>query len=232
MSGRGFLGILMLATRFPRPPGDVGHAASWPIPVRFRRVEAARRDNVVVPEALPAALVEAFAAEAEALVAQGAKAITTSCGFLVPLQGTLEARLGVPFLASALSEVAWLQEQVGPKRSVGVLTFDARILGEGHLRAAGAPVDTPMAGIEGGHELHRVISEDAPDLDMARAEADVLAAAEDLRARTPDLGGLVLECTNMGPYKRALEAASGLPVADIVSANLRRLGTLFECESG
>ena len=33
-----FLGILMLDTRFPRPPGDIGHPASFSMPVRWRRV--------------------------------------------------------------------------------------------------------------------------------------------------------------------------------------------------
>ena len=42
-----FLGVLMLATRFPRPPGDVGHPASWSMPVQYRVVEGASPDRVV-----------------------------------------------------------------------------------------------------------------------------------------------------------------------------------------
>ena len=35
------LGILMLDTRFPRIPGDVGNPATWDFPVRYRVVEGA-----------------------------------------------------------------------------------------------------------------------------------------------------------------------------------------------
>ena len=38
----GFLGVLMLDTRFPRPPGDVGNAQTYEragIPVRFVTVQ-------------------------------------------------------------------------------------------------------------------------------------------------------------------------------------------------
>ena len=35
------IGILMLETRFPRIPGDVGNARTWPFPVRYRVVPGA-----------------------------------------------------------------------------------------------------------------------------------------------------------------------------------------------
>ena len=41
------VGILMLDTRFPRPPGDVGNAATWPFPARYRIVKGAESRRVV-----------------------------------------------------------------------------------------------------------------------------------------------------------------------------------------
>ena len=41
------LGVLMLATRFPRIPGDIGHAQSLPFPVRYRVVAGASPQRVV-----------------------------------------------------------------------------------------------------------------------------------------------------------------------------------------
>jgi Asp/Glu/hydantoin racemase len=54
-------------------------------------------------------------------------------------------------------------------------------------------------------------------MDVARAEEDVLAAGLELMARHPDVGAVVLECTNMPPYAHALRAALGVPVFDIYS---------------
>ena len=38
------LGILMLDTRFPRVPGDVGNPSTWPFPVRYAVVRAPEGD--------------------------------------------------------------------------------------------------------------------------------------------------------------------------------------------
>ena len=38
------IGILMLETRFPRIPGDMGNAATWPFPVQYRVVKGATPD--------------------------------------------------------------------------------------------------------------------------------------------------------------------------------------------
>ena len=37
------LGILMLEARFPRIPGDMGNATTWPFPVLYRVVRGASR---------------------------------------------------------------------------------------------------------------------------------------------------------------------------------------------
>jgi Asp/Glu/hydantoin racemase len=54
-------------------------------------------------------------------------------------------------------------------------------------------------------------------MDVAAAERDVVDAGKELVARHPEVGAIVLECTNMPPYAAALQAATGLPVYDIYS---------------
>ncbi|WP_420349728.1 aspartate/glutamate racemase family protein [Pelagibius sp.] len=211
------LGVLMLKTGFPRPPGDVGNPATWPGPMLYKVVETAPVAAVVTERALPSELIDAFAAAGKALVDAGAGLLTTSCGFLVTAQADLEKRLPVPLVTSSLLQIPRVAAALPEGRRVGVLTFDSRRLSAAHLAAAGAPPDTPVVGLEEGAELHRVIADDLPELDIAAAEADVLAAGRALAARHPELGAIVLECTNLPPYRRALEAALGLPVHDLVT---------------
>ncbi len=41
------IGILMLDTRFPRPPGDIGNARSYDFPVRYKIVRNAYTDRIM-----------------------------------------------------------------------------------------------------------------------------------------------------------------------------------------
>ena len=210
------LGILMLEARFPRIPGDMGNAATWPFPVLYRVVPGASPARVVEQGA--AGLLDAFIAAGRELVGLGAEAITTNCGFLSIFQADLAAALQVPVATSSLMQVPWVQAMLPPGHRVGIVTVNAAGLTPAHLAGAGVAPDTPIAGCEGGREFFRVlIRAESEDMDVDAARADVVAAAQALREATPELGAIVLECTNMPPYAADVAAATGLPVFDIYS---------------
>ena len=97
MGAAGFLGILMLDTRFPRPPGDIGNPATFAqigIPVRYASVRGASPQRIV-RQADPA-LLTPFIDAGRDLVQQGARILSTSCGFLALWQQQLEQALAVP----------------------------------------------------------------------------------------------------------------------------------------
>lgn len=210
------LGILMLEARFPRIPGDMGNALTWPFPVLYRVVRGASPERVVLQGA--AGLLPDFLAAAADLVDLGAEAITTNCGFLSLFQRELAAHVQVPVATSALIQVPWVQATLPPGKRPGIITVSAGTLTPRHLEAAGVPLDTPVVGSETGREFFRVlIKAEKPDLDVDLARSDILAAGQTLLARHRDIGAIVLECTNMPPYAAALRQATGLPVYDIHS---------------
>ena len=210
------LGILMLEARFPRIPGDMGNATTWPFPVMYRVVKGASPERVVLNGA--AGLLQDFLDAAADLVAQGAEAITTNCGFLALFQRELAAHVRVPVATSALMQVPWVQATLPPGQRVGVVSVSAQSLTPRHLEAAGVPLDTPIAGTEDGKEFFRVlILGEKLDMDVGLAAKDILDAARGLVARHPDIGAIVLECTNMPPYAHAVRETLGIPVYDIYS---------------
>jgi len=215
------LGLLMLDTRFPRVPGDIGHPDSLPFPVRRVVVQGATPERIV--RGRDEAALAPFITAARALVAEGAVAIGTSCGFLALFQRALQAALPVPVYSSALLVLAELQ----PQLRCGVITAEAASLTPEHLRAVGADPATPVEGITPGSPLHRTLLQDLPTLDTTDAQAQVLAAAARLRARVPGLQALVLECTNLPPYAPALRRATGLPVHDVLSLLQARVPPLL-----
>ena len=203
-----FLGVLMLQTRFPRVAGDVGHAASFAMPVRYRVVPGASAQRAVREGDV--SLLAPFIAAAQGLVDEGASAITTSCGFLVQFQQAMQDALAVPVWTSSLLQLRELHRP-------GVLTVDAASLSAGHLAAANAPPDTPVAGLRPGCHLQRVLLDDLPELDTALAERDVVDAALHLQAQHPRIACIVFECTNLPPYAQAVQRATGLPVHHLMS---------------
>lgn len=211
------LGVLMLDTHFPRPRGDIGHAATFEHPVRHAVVRGASPQRVV-RERDPA-LLAPFISAGRQLVDEGARAITTSCGFLVLMQRELQAALPVPVWTSSLLLLPGL-------RHAGVITVDGASLGVDHLRAAGADEATPVEGLLPGCAFQRTLLDDLPQLDTADAEAQVVDAARRLLRRRPDIEHIVLECTNMPPYADAVRHATGLAVHDITTLIAQRFGAL------
>jgi hypothetical protein len=209
------LGILMLATRFPRVPGDIGNPASFSFPVRYRRVDGASALRVVREGG--DALLDRFVAAGKDLAAQGAVGIATSCGFLAALQPRLAAALPVPVATSSLLQAAWMAPLLPAGRCVGVVTIDAEALDAQHLAGVGAPPHLPIEGVDPDGEFATRILADAPTLDAAAAEQDVVEAARRLIERRPDVAVIVLECTNMPPYRIAVHRATRRPVYDVVT---------------
>jgi hypothetical protein len=209
------VGILMLEARFPRIPGDVGNAATWPFPVLYKVVRGASPDRVVRRRA--EGLREAFVEGGRELVAEGADAIVTNCGFLSLFQDDLAAACGVPVATSALMQAPLIERLLPPGRRLGILTVSAATLTPEHLAAAGVALDPPVVGTEAGYEFSRVLLGNELELDVAAAERDVMSAGDELVGRHPEVGAVLLECTNMCPYAAALKDRLGLPVFDMVS---------------
>ncbi len=209
------VGILMLDTRFPRIPGDIGNAGTWPFPVLYKVVRGASPDHVVRRRA--EGLAERFIDAARELVADGADGITTNCGFLVLFQDQLAAAVGVPVASCSLMQVPTVQALLPPGRRVGVITISKASMTPEHLAASGVPMDTPIVGTDDGREFSRAILDDESALDVELARADLIDAGHRLVKDFPDTGAIVLECTNMVPYAADLRQWLGLPVYSIYS---------------
>lgn len=207
------VGILMLDTKWPRPPGDTGNALTWPFPVLYKVVRGATAKVVIHEKGK--GLGQAFLDAAAELVKDGADGITTTGGFLAIFQKDLAAHVKVPVASSSLMQIPLVQRLLPPGKRVGVLSVHGDRLTTEHWDAVGAPHDTPVMGTEGGREFTRVMLNDEIELDYDLAEQDILQAGAALLKRHPEVGALVLENHNMAPYSRALNARLRVPVYDV-----------------
>ena len=204
--------VLQLDTDFPRVPGDVACPDTYRGEIETIRILHATVGQVVRrrPD-----LIDITPFEDAVRRAQG-EVIVTSCGFLSYWQDHLAGLADRPFISSALTALGRLCEQ-----DISTLTFDADSLTEQHLGlyrpdVIGLPVDL---------HLRRVISENQRSLDVTIAEAEVVKCVMDRQQLHHK--HLLLECTNLPPYKAALARQSGLPVSDILTCiDATRPGTI------
>ncbi len=210
------IGILMLDTVFPRIPGDIGNAATFPFPVKYK----------VVRDALPAIVVEKggegllplFAAAARELEAEGVRAITTSCGLLAAFQQELAGAVRVPVFTSSLLQVPIIERLLPPGQKIVVVTANSRALSPRHFQAAGIDRGrVAVIGLEEQPEFYAVFVRQKLSLDVAKVAAELRAVAATIRDSLPDAGAVVCECTNLPPFRAIFRQTTGLPVFDIVT---------------
>jgi hypothetical protein len=210
------LGILALATSFPRIPGDVGSPATFPFPVRIATIDGASVDAIVHRPC--EALLPAFIAAGHALAAEGCAGVVTTCGFLARWQTALADALPVPVMTSAVLQVPLVARTLPCGQRVGIVTYSSADLDADVLAGAGIDPTTPIAGVDPAGYFARTIRDGAAALDEAQMAADTVAAARALVAAHRDVGAIVLECANMPPYAAAVRRATALPVVDAAQA--------------
>lgn len=208
------IGILMLDTTFHRPVGDIGNKNTFPFPVSYKKVKGASISRVVKQR--DPSLLEPFIQAALEFEREGVKAITTSCGFLAIFQKEIQKQLKTPFFSSSLLQVPLAATICGGP--IGVITASKSSLTEAHLNGVQAH----------GHELVIVGMDDMPafsgtiikeevPLDEAAIREEMKDVVTRLTTDHPGLRAILLECTNMPPYKEAIREVTDLPIFDITT---------------
>jgi Asp/Glu/hydantoin racemase len=160
----------------------------------------------------------AFIEGAKSLEREGVQAITTNCGFLAKFQRQIAAAVTVPVFTSSLMLVPLVHRMLPPGKAVGIMTVDAPSLTPSDFEGSGIAADMPVVivGLETEREFTRVLLGDQMTLDVEVARREHIRVAQRLCAEHPEVGALVLECTNMPPYRADIQAATGLAVFDII----------------
>ncbi|WP_143271166.1 hypothetical protein [Bradyrhizobium brasilense] len=211
------VGVIVLPERsFRRPAGDAGSVNSYPCRTILHVVEGITPGDVVLPAPNPALLTPYLEGALE-LQEQGANVVTTTCGFLIPLQRAISEQLRIPFVASSLLQIPLVHRLV--RGRVGVITANDEALTETYLQLADVSNDIPIAvlGLQRHKEFADPYLNGVGRLDMERIGASVAHASRQLLERFPDIKAFVCECHNLPPFGPAIQRMTGKPVFDILS---------------
>lgn len=209
------IGVLSLESYFPKPPGHIKNPSSLPFATQYEILT-----GITVPELLnnPNDSMKLQVIEAAMrLESQGVQAITGSCGFLALYQADVAAAVEIPVFLSSLVQVPLVH--VMTAAPVGILTASASSLSAAHLENVGADgVPVEIQGLEDSQEFAAVIlRNERTAMDLSKVAREVIAAGEALVSRAPQIGAIVLECTDLPPYAHEIQLALSRPIFDLTT---------------
>jgi len=210
------IGILMLDCRLPFIPGDVGNASSYSYPVVYKTVPGLSTAVCLAgaPE-FAAAAVEA----ARALAAEGVRGISSDCGFMLQFQDAVREAVSVPVCLSSLLQLPLVAATLERSRPIAVITADSSNLTPAFLRRNGIAVDNPILirGMQDKPEFKTAVFDEKGTLDSDLITAETTDVVRGVLEEHPDLGAVLLECSMLPPYAKAVQDATGVPVYDFVT---------------
>lgn len=211
-----FFGILNLERGLP--PGTPAplprFATTLDFPVIVETIEGGWAENVIRGDP---ALEPAFITAARRLVERGAVAISANCGFSSRHQEAVAAAVNVPVVLSSLLLLPSLLRQVPRAAKIAVVTADSTNLGEELLGIddPGERARIVIGGIEGGELLRNEMLRPPPVTPVSSIQKDVETCVDHLRAKHPDIGAFLFECTGFPMVTPAIRLRTKLPIYDL-----------------
>jgi len=211
------IGIILMESFMPFPPGCPGNATTFSFPVRYAVVKGANMERLVYQG--DPALLKPFIDAGWDLVKEGVKAVTGNCGFMVLYQDHLAKEFPVPVFMSSLLQLPFIARTLKPGEKVGIITADSRNLTERHLEVATNGVDVPVriTGMEDQKHFYDAIHTEKGELDFEKVEEEVVNVARGLVKGDQGIKAILFECTDLPPYAAAVQEALDLPVFDFTT---------------
>lgn len=209
------IGILMMDSHFPRIPGDIGNATTFPFPVRYEIIKGADIANVVTTQ--NTAILDKMIYAAKNLEKEGVRAITGSCGFLAIWQKEIASEVNIPIFTSSLLQIPIAYAITGSK-TVGVITAQAKNLSAKHLESVNASnIPVVIYGLEDAEEFNRTFTYGGEILNFDAVADEIVGAVQNMLANNPNIGSIVLECSNIPPYAERISKITDLPIFDLTT---------------
>jgi len=226
------VGILQLPANIPMLPGDMGNPTTFNFPVLYELIEEIDPFWVLAAEPHPVVLEKCIAA-CKRLTVQGVTTIIGNCGFFANYQPEVSKSLdpGVQFFNGSLMQVPMLLTSVGADKKVGILTASKKLLEPSPaLKNSGVrPEDMKRIVIYGNEdgEQMKLITGETGRFNPKKLEKELVDLATKMIKEHPDVGAVVLECTEFPPYAHTIQNAIRRNVWDFVTmTNFMHAGTM------
>ena len=204
------IGIIELDCAIPFVPGNVSNASTFKFPVMYKVIKGA-----TIPRMLSAdpSLLEDIVAVGKELEEQGVRAVVGNCGYFGHFQKEVAKRLTVPTFLSSVLQAPIIIRSLKPDQKLGIVCGSAPHLTPSLLTQCGVE-DLSRVAIIGGENCSEFqnIGQVTGHLNSYKIEQEIVGLAKRLVGDNPDIGAILLECTDLPPYAWAIQNAVRLPV--------------------
>jgi len=209
------IGIVTLETWYPLLPGNVANATTFDFPVRYKILRQATVERIMSADP---ALLDMIIQAGHEFEQEGVRAMVGACGYFANYQRQVAAALSIPVFLSSLLQVPVISRALKPEQRVGILVANAKAVGQEMLEACGITSDIPIVylGMEDQPEFRNIL-EYGGQFHYDKLEAEVVESARRLIAENPNVGAILLECSDLPPFARSVQRAVRLPVFDFIS---------------
>lgn len=209
------IGIVVLETWYPLLPGNVANATTFDFPVRYKILREATVERIMRADP---ALVDMIIEAGHEFEQEGVRAMVGACGYFANYQRDVAAALDIPVFLSSLLQVPMISAALKPGQQVGILVANASAVNPQMLAACGITpaIPTAILGMEEQPEFRNILDYGG-QFDYDKFEAEVVNRAQQLVADHPNIGAILLECSDLPPFAHSVQQAVKLPVFDFIS---------------
>ncbi len=204
------IGIIAVDLIYPKMPGNVANATTFPFPVLYRKVsfeiEQLFEGDTSIKETIIAAALE--------LEQQGVRAIVGACGYFAHFQQEVAEAVNVPVFLSSLCQLPLIKTSISQKKKIAVLAASGDNIDDELLSKVGTDSKRLIVKNIGDLEAFAPIRYGKTRLDNGLLEDTLCDVVKELLEDYKDIGAILLECSDLPPYARAIQEVSGLPVYD------------------
>ena len=143
-------------------------------------------------------------------------------------QKEIAAAVNIPVFLSSLLQVPFIYQITGKR--VGIISASSKNLTPAHLENTGISDTIPLAvaGMEDNRAFTQAIFEPDGTLDDDAIREGVVEVAIKLQSDYPDMGAILLECSDLPPYAHAVQTVTGLPIFDFITM-IKHVHTTLAC---
>ena len=115
---------------------------------------------------------------------------------------------------SSLCQLPIIKTCISEKKKIAVLAASGDNITDELLKKVGTDSSRIIVENIGGLESFSAIRYGRTELDNGTLTKDLCKVVVNLQEREPDIGAILLECSDLPPYAKQIQAVTGLPVFD------------------